>query len=105
MAELKSEGKTILVSTHFVEGIDRLADQVLVLNAGKSVLQGSTRALLEQSRDRHFSVYLNGTEPAVLLEALDAAGIGPERVTPADHRLADIVARAISAPEVTGDER
>jgi ABC-type multidrug transport system ATPase subunit len=104
MVDLKAEGKTILVSTHFVEGIDRLADQVLVLNAGIAVLQGPTRGLLEQSRGRHFSVYLNGTEPALLLEALDAAGIGPERVTPTDHRLADIVAQVLSMPDTTGDQ-
>jgi ABC-type multidrug transport system ATPase subunit len=103
MLELKSEGKTIIVSTHFVDGIDRIADQILVLNAGRVVLQGATQDLLGHSRDRHFSVYLNGTEPSVLMEALKAAGIGPYRVTPVEHRLAEIVGRAIAAPESTGD--
>ncbi len=105
MQELRAEGKTILVSTHFVEGIDRLADHVLVLNAGIAVLQGPTSHLLEQSRDRHYSVHLNGAGPAALLEALDAAGIGHDRVTPQDHRLADIVAQVLSTPATTGDQR
>ena len=95
--ELKEEGKTIFVSTHFVEGIDRLADEILVLNNGRAVLQGETRAILGAARGRNFSVYLNGTEPAVLLDALSVAGIPSERVTPTDHRLSDIVARATAA--------
>jgi ABC-type multidrug transport system ATPase subunit len=99
MQELKGEGKTIIVSTHFVEGIDRLADEILVLNAGRAVLQGATRTILSEARGRNFSVYLNGTEPAVLMDALQTAGIPPERATPIDHRLGDIVARATAAAE------
>jgi ABC-type multidrug transport system ATPase subunit len=103
MEELKAEGKTILVSTHFVEGIDRLADQVLVLNEGVAVLQGRTSDLLENSTGHHYSVYANGTAPSVLIDALGSAGIGPDRITPIDHRLADIVSRALAAAETTGE--
>ncbi len=44
--ELRSRGKTLLMSTHYIEEAERLADQVAIMNAGQVVAQGSPLELL-----------------------------------------------------------
>jgi ABC-2 type transport system ATP-binding protein len=45
---LKREGKTILFSSHILEDVDRLVDDVLVLHRGKGLFQGKVSELCEQ---------------------------------------------------------
>jgi len=45
---LRSEGKTILMSTHYIEEAERLADDVAVMSHGKVVAQGAPLALLSE---------------------------------------------------------
>lgn len=39
--ELKLAGKTLIISTHFTEGLDNLCDKVLILHEGKSIYCGA----------------------------------------------------------------
>ncbi len=43
---LRGEGKTVLMSTHYIEEAERLADDVAVMSHGRVVAQGSPSALL-----------------------------------------------------------
>ena len=45
---LRSEGTTILMSTHYIEEAERLADTVLIMSHGKAVASGSPSALVSQ---------------------------------------------------------
>ena len=45
---LRSEGKTVLMSTHYIEEAERLADDVAVMSHGRVVAQGSPKALLAE---------------------------------------------------------
>jgi lipooligosaccharide transport system ATP-binding protein len=45
---LRSEGKSILMSTHYIEEAERLADTVLIMSHGKAVAAGSPRELIAQ---------------------------------------------------------
>lgn len=42
---LKNEGKTILFSTHRMEQVEQMCDDICLFNNGKAVLQGNLRAL------------------------------------------------------------
>jgi len=45
---LRSEGKTVLMSTHYIEEAERLADDVAVMSHGSVVAQGAPLALLAE---------------------------------------------------------
>ena len=45
---LLNQGKTILLTTHFMDEAERLCDRVSILDNGKTVVTGSPRALIEQ---------------------------------------------------------
>ena len=45
---LRSEGVSILMSTHYIEEAERLCDQVTIVSHGKAVAVGGPRALIEE---------------------------------------------------------
>lgn len=103
VAELRTEGKTVVISTHFVDGLVELADRVVVLRQGRVVVDAPAGELA--GRRRHYVVDLNGTTETEFLRALEGVGIGPDRVAPAAGRWEEIVA-VISdvAPEATEEQ-
>jgi lipooligosaccharide transport system ATP-binding protein len=72
---LRSEGTTILMSTHYIEEAQRLADTVLIMSHGKAVAAGSPADLvLEHAGREALEVY---GPPARLAEVeAEAAGAG-----------------------------
>jgi ABC-2 type transport system ATP-binding protein len=47
--ELKSEKKTILLTTHYIEEAERLCDRVAIVDAGKLIAEGTPRDLKKAS--------------------------------------------------------
>jgi len=81
---LRSEGVTVLMSTHYIEEAERLADEVAVMSAGRVIAFGTPGALVaEHAGSRVLEVY---GPPARLLEvervAADA-GLPSRRTGPA----------------------
>ncbi len=72
---LRSEGTTILMSTHYIEEAQRLADTVLIMSHGKAVAAGPPSELvLEHAGSEVVEVY---GPPARLIEVeAEAAGKG-----------------------------
>jgi lipooligosaccharide transport system ATP-binding protein len=72
---LRSEGTTILMSTHYIEEAERLADTVLIMSHGKAVASGPPSELvLEHAGREVLEVY---GPPARLAEVeLEAAAAG-----------------------------
>jgi len=99
IARLRDEGKTVILSTHFLDRLGDLADRVIVLNQGRVVFDGTMRELAERAPTNRFVVNLNGTAPAAFNEALQAIGIGPERVTPADSHWEELLLASLPAGE------
>src|SRR5438067_8478161 len=72
---LRSEGTTILMSTHYIEEAQRLADTVLIMSHGKAVASGAPQELIAQYAGRQ-AVEVYGP-PARLAEVeADAVGLG-----------------------------
>lgn len=96
LVQLRGEGRTIVLSTHFVEHVADIADRVILLKDGQVALDQATASLcIDAGKD--FTVHLNGTAPASFLAALHSAGIGAERVAPARPDLQGAIARALAS--------
>jgi ABC-2 type transport system ATP-binding protein len=46
IADFKAEGKTVLLTTHYMEEAERLADQVVIIDAGKVISAGSPQEVI-----------------------------------------------------------
>ena len=67
IASLRSEGKTVFMSTHILSDIEALCDEVAILRKGKLAATGNLQDLLEQSGEqRAFEINFKGITAASL---------------------------------------
>ncbi len=88
---LRDEGKTIILSTHFFEHLEELADRVLILHDGRVAFDGTTDDLAATSRSKRLVVNLNGHSPSETAAVLERAGIDRSRIQPVAMGWEDIV--------------
>jgi len=67
MAEERSKGKTILLSTHQMNQVEELCDDLLMINFGRQVLYGTVESIVQRY-----------SEPALILECSPISGEIPE---------------------------
>jgi lipooligosaccharide transport system ATP-binding protein len=66
--ELKSRGKTVLLTTHYMEEAERLCDRVLIMSGGRLVCEGAPLELVHARLAREvFELDCNASEEAELL--------------------------------------
>jgi ABC-type multidrug transport system ATPase subunit len=83
---LRSGGTTILMSTHYIEEAQRLADEVAVMTHGKIVDRGKPRELIEKHAGRETAEVYG--PPERLAEVRTAAEAQDLRVRPAGPAIA-----------------
>ena len=62
LKKLLAAGKTILLTTHFMDEAERLCDRLVIVDSGRIIEEGSPRALI----DAHFPVSPSALRPANL---------------------------------------
>jgi ABC-2 type transport system ATP-binding protein len=67
---LGAEGRTVIVSSHVLSEVERLADRVLVLIHGRLAAAGNHRAIRDAMDDRPRHVLIRADEPRRLAAAL-----------------------------------
>ena len=90
--ELRRDGVTIVLTTHYMDEAERLADQVHVIDQGRLIASGSPLELTRSRRQQHDPAGGHRAVPAVRPGV--AAGhprrghrrAGDQRAQPADHR-------------------
>jgi lipooligosaccharide transport system ATP-binding protein len=83
---LRSEGATILMSTHYIEEAQRLADEVAVMAHGKIIARGRPAELIAQHAGRETAeVYAAPERLAEVRASAEAQGL---RVRPAGPAIA-----------------
>jgi lipooligosaccharide transport system ATP-binding protein len=84
--DLRSRGTTILMSTHYIEEAERLADEVAVMTHGKVISRGRPAALIAEHAGRQTAeVYGPPNRLAEVRAAAEAVGL---RVRPAGPAIA-----------------
>ena len=53
LRSLKREGVTILLTTHYMDEAYQIADELLIMDRGRKVLEGKPSTLLEEHMERH----------------------------------------------------
>jgi lipooligosaccharide transport system ATP-binding protein len=115
---LRSEGTSILMSTHYIEEAERLADTVAIMNLGRVVARGRPAELVRQHAGREtLEVYGPPPRLAEVREAAEAAGhrvrrtgtaVAILRAEASNGALPDGIRRAASLEDVfvllTGEE-
>lgn len=48
LAELKAQGKTLILTTHYMEEAERLCDELVIMDGGKILAQGSPKKLINE---------------------------------------------------------
>lgn len=54
--ELKEKGKTIILSTHNMESVEELCDEISLINRSKVVLQGNVKDIKDEYKSNVFSI-------------------------------------------------
>jgi len=67
LRQLKKQGTTILLTTHYMEEAFQLCDTILIMHKGKNIMQGAPAALLESNIEK----YVLDVHHAQALEDID----------------------------------
>ena len=57
--DLHNEGKTILLTTHYIEEAELLCDKVAIIDSGKVITEGSPKELIGKDSNSGITVYLS----------------------------------------------
>jgi lipooligosaccharide transport system ATP-binding protein len=84
IGELRSRGTTILMSTHYIEEAERLADEVAVMTHGKIISRGRPAELIAQHAGRETAeVYAPPQRLVEVRAAVEATGLPVRPAGPA----------------------
>ncbi len=101
IGNLRSAGKTILMSTHYIEEAERLADEVALMAEGKIVARGKPADLIrDHAGERTAEVY---GPPQRLAEVRSRAEAGGLTARPAGPAVAIVGAERAASGEIPDD--
>lgn len=66
--QLNEDGTSIIFSTHRMEQVEEICQDIALINAGKNVLQGSVSEIRERYKQNHFQLVHQGELPATFAE-------------------------------------
>ncbi len=102
IGELKARGTTILMSTHYIEEAERLADEVAVMTHGKIIARGRPVELIAEHAGRQTAeIYAPPDRLAELRAAAESTGL---RVRPAGPAIAIVGSEAAAGNGVVPEE-
>ena len=78
---MSAQGKTIIFSTHRMEQVEEICDEIVLVNKGKKILEGSVKELKQRFKENKFRVSFNDEIRADLLNNLDVVEKKPGELT------------------------
>lgn len=58
LSKINSEGKTILLTTHYIEEAEHLCKQIAIIDSGKIITEGSTTGLIQNTGENSIQIKL-----------------------------------------------
>src|SRR5437763_12785688 len=78
LRDLRKQGKTILFSTHRMDQVEKLCDNICLVNKGQAVLQGSVRDIKRSYGKNNVEIHYEGSDEFLredgLVQAFDNYG-------------------------------
>ena len=71
LRDLNNKGKTILLTTHYIEEAEKLCDEIAIINNGEIIKQGETKSIIKEVSLNTIEVELENTNNLVLSEDFD----------------------------------
>ena len=68
---LKKKGATIIFSTHRMEQVEEICDQIILVNKGQKILDGTVNGIKQQFKENLFHIGLNGLPADLNSDAFD----------------------------------
>jgi ABC-2 type transport system ATP-binding protein len=96
--QLKELGKTILLTTHYLEEAQELADRVAIIKGGRILAEGSPRELGVGESSRYRVAYADGGGERVIVETDDPTSLLHELTSSALARGERLQALSVSRP-------
>jgi lipooligosaccharide transport system ATP-binding protein len=84
IVSLRDQGATVLMSTHYIEEAERLADRVAIMSSGRVVAEGTPTELVRAHAGQEVvDVHGSGVELRALTDSARAAGLPTRQSGPA----------------------
>ena len=74
---MSAQGKTIIFSTHRMEQVEEICDEIVLVNKGKKILEGGVKELKQRFKENKFKVAFNDEIRAELLDSLNVTDKRP----------------------------
>jgi ABC-2 type transport system ATP-binding protein len=77
---MSQQGKTIIFSTHRMEQVEGICDEIVLVNQGRKILEGSVKELKQRFKENKFRVAFNDEIKNGLLSRMDVVSQNPGEV-------------------------
>jgi ABC-2 type transport system ATP-binding protein len=78
---LAKNGATIIFSTHRMEQVEEICDEIVLVNKGKKILDGSVQAVKQEFKENLFSIRLESNPGTVESDAFETVRTNLEELT------------------------
>ena len=79
--ELNRQGISIIFSTHRMEQVEEICEEIVLINKGQNVLQGKVKDIKYAYKDNLFRIGFDGSLPAGILDGLELVQQSDDSVT------------------------
>ncbi len=79
--QLNEQGTSIIFSTHRMEQVEEICEDIMLINNGKNVLQGAVSEIRERYKQYHFQLIYQGELPAAFAEHFPIIEQGRQSLT------------------------
>ncbi|MCL4109567.1 UNVERIFIED_CONTAM: hypothetical protein GTU68_061714 [Idotea baltica] len=78
---LKQEGATIVFSTHRMEQVEQICEEIALINQGNKILQGSVKQVKQEYKLNQYELEFNTDTPTISSEAFEVLTQNENKVT------------------------
>lgn len=79
--ELQKQGTTILFSTHRMEQVEEICEEIVLINKGENILQGKVWDIKQQFKENIFKINYQGSIPEMLINEINILEHQPNAFT------------------------